>query len=59
MKVYTVKEVAEILHIGKNKAYALMNSSIFPSYRLNKNLYVTEESLKEWLTKIKGKNISI
>lgn len=56
-KVLTTKEVGAILRIGKNKAYTLMNSSTFPSYKLYGRLYVTEEALNNWLKKIENKKI--
>jgi predicted DNA-binding transcriptional regulator AlpA len=56
-KVLTTKEVGAILRIGKNKAYTLMNSSAFPSYKLCGRLYVTEEALNNWLKKIENKKI--
>jgi len=57
IKVLTTKDVGAILKIGKNQAYALMNSSAFPSYRLGGRLYVTQDALEEWLQKIRNKNI--
>lgn len=56
-KVLTVKDISAILRIGKNKAYTLMNSSTFPSYKLYGRLYVTEEALDNWLKKIENKKI--
>ena len=58
-KVYTVKEVSEFLHIGKNTAYALMKSDGFPSYKINQRYFVTDESLNQWLNSIKGKEFFV
>ena len=57
MRVYTVKEVSQILHLGKNQTYNLMKSKGFPSYRINRQYYVTDESLDKWLKNIINKTI--
>ncbi len=46
---YTVPEVAELLHIGKNKAYQLVNTEGFPSVRLGGRIIVPAEMLTLWL----------
>lgn len=55
MQVYTVKEVSQILHIGKNLAYNLMKTEGFPSYRIGKQYYITDEALNKWLKSIEFK----
>ncbi len=59
MQALTVTDLCGILKIGKNQAYALMNSKAFPSYRIGNKLYVTDDALAEWLKKIQGKNVVI
>lgn len=59
MEVLTVKEVSSMLKIGKNKAYQLMNSKAFPSFKIGNKLLITDEALYEWLQKSKGKQISL
>ena len=56
-KVLTVKEVSEILRLGKNQTYALMKSKTFPSYKIGNKIFVTEEALNSWLSKANGRNI--
>lgn len=58
-KVLTVKEVAEILRLGKNQTYTLMKSKTFPSFRIGNKLLVAEDALNEWITKVQGKNIAL
>lgn len=53
--IYNVEDIKRIFKIGNNKAYALLSSRGFPSFRLNKRLYVTKDNLEEWLAKTKGK----
>lgn len=57
--VHTVKSLSEFLHIGKNTAYALMKSDGFPSYRINRQYFITDESLKSWLKSIEGKKFFV
>lgn len=49
--LYTVEDVKEIFKIGRTKAYQLMVSDGFPSFRLNRKLYVSSEKLSEWVEK--------
>ena len=59
MKVLTAKDVSDILKLGKNQTYMLMNSKAFPSYKVGKKMFVTDEALEEWLRKIQGKTIVV
>ena len=59
MKVLTVKDVSDILKLGINQAYALMSSKAFPSYKIGKRYFVTNEALNEWLRKVQGKAIVV
>lgn len=55
VNILTPKDVCEMFDIGKNQAYALMNSEGFPSIRLNRKIYVEEDALREWLDSIRGR----
>ena len=57
MNVLTVKEVSKILKLGRDQTYALMSNPTFPSYRIGKKIFVTQEALTEWLNGIKGRTI--
>lgn len=59
MKVLTAKDVSDILKLGKNQTYMLMNSKAFPSYKIGKKFFVTDEALDEWLKKIQGKTVVV
>jgi len=49
-RVYTVKEIAEILGISKNAAYDLVKSENgFVTVRIGKTIRVPIESFDEWL----------
>ena len=55
----TVIELRNKLGIGRDKAYALMRSSAFPSIKLGKQYYVTEEALKNWLHRMEYKELNL
>lgn len=59
MKILTVKDLSSALSIGETKAYQLMRSKAFPSYRLGGKHYVTDEALYDWLRKAQGKTINL
>lgn len=53
--LYTVDDIQNIFKIGRTKAYQLMCSSGFPSFKLNKKLYISKEKLEDWIAKTSGK----
>lgn len=56
--LYTVRDIQEIFKIGRTKAYELMSSSGFPSFKINNRVYVEEQSLENWLRKREGKTFN-
>ena len=57
MQVLTAKELSAILKLGRDKTYALMGSKNFPSFKIGKQYFVTEEALTKWLRNADGKTI--
>lgn len=55
IKTLTVKDLMEIMGIGRDRAYALMHSAGFPSTRLGRTYFVTQENFYKWLNDNKGK----
>lgn len=53
--VYDTAGLAIVLDIGRDKAYALMQSKAFPSTRLGKKYIVSRASLETWLAKYAGR----
>ena len=47
--VYTVKEIQQILGIGRVQAYKLMSSGYFPVRRLGNKYLVSKEGFLGWL----------
>lgn len=50
----TVPEMAEMLGIGRIKAYELANIKGFPAIRLGKRIVVPVDQLKKWLEERAG-----
>ena len=48
-KFYKVSDIAEILDIGINAAYALAKRKDFPSIRIGKTIRVGKEAFDEWV----------
>ena len=48
MKYLNVKDLQKIMPIGRDKAYALMRSSVFPSVKIGGQYLVSEVALEEW-----------
>lgn len=48
-QVYTIEEIREILNIGKNAAYSLLNHHYFQTIRIGKSIRISKKSFDEWL----------
>lgn len=45
----SVRETAEALGIGRNRAYDLISAGVIPSVRLGRSIRVPKETLATWL----------
>lgn len=45
----TVREFGTSLGIGRKKAYELVNSKGFPSFRIGRKVLINREGLKRWM----------
>lgn len=54
-ELLTVKDLRRILPLGRDRCYALMHSSGFPSMRIGRNFFVRTTALLEWLDSYQGK----
>lgn len=50
-KAYTVEEVRLMLGIGRNSAYKLVHSGMFPLLKVGKSIRVSKSSFDSWLDK--------
>jgi len=48
-KMLTVKDIAEHLHIGINKAYAMVRLKGFPKIQIGNKFFIPEDKYLEWL----------
>lgn len=48
-EVYTVQELAELLHIGRNAAYDLVKSGKIRSIRIGKSIRIPRSALEKFL----------
>lgn len=53
--VLTVAELQEILNIGRNTAYALLNSSTIPAFRIGKKWRIPKDAVLHYLGQWKNK----
>lgn len=56
--LYTVSDIQTVFKLGRTKAYALMSSDGFPSFRMNNRLYVEEDKLRSWVSSRAGKSFN-
>ncbi|WP_221828602.1 helix-turn-helix domain-containing protein [Neobacillus niacini] len=57
MKLLKMDDVARILDVTNDRAYALIRAGIIPAVYLGRQVRVEEEQLKEWIKK-GGKSIT-
>jgi excisionase family DNA binding protein len=54
MQAYTVEEVAEILHVGRDKVYQLLRTGQLRSIKIGKLRRITEQHLAELVTSLEN-----
>ncbi len=59
IRIITVKELAGILKIGRDKAYSLMKNPSFPSIQIGNRYFVTEQALSGWLSANQYKQVIV
>jgi excisionase family DNA binding protein len=52
--VYTVQETAEILNIGMNKAYEMIQQKQIPFVRVGRKILIPKQTLEKWLVESAG-----
>ena len=52
MQAFTVDEVAEMLHIGRDKVYILLRKGQLRSIRIGKSRRITEDQLAEFVASV-------
>jgi excisionase family DNA binding protein len=54
LKVYTVEQVADMLHVGRDKVYYLLRTSQLRSIKIGKSRRITEQHLAEFIATLEG-----
>jgi excisionase family DNA binding protein len=52
MQAYTVEQVAEILHIGRDKFYQLLRTGQLRSIKIGNSRRITSQHLAEFITSL-------
>lgn len=52
MQAYTVEQVAEILHVGRDKVYALLRTGQLGSIKIGKLRRITSQHLDEFVASL-------
>lgn len=50
--VYSVKDVANLLNIGMNKAYDLINQKEIPVIKMGRTIRIPKKAFESWLNSI-------
>jgi excisionase family DNA binding protein len=58
MQAYTVEQVAEILHIGRDKVYYLLRTRQLRSLKIGKLRRITDEHLAELIASLEESGVS-
>jgi excisionase family DNA binding protein len=56
LQAYTVEEVAEILHIGRDKVYFLLRTHQLRSIKIGKLRRITDQHLAEFIAAMESKD---
>jgi excisionase family DNA binding protein len=52
VQAYTVEEVADLLHIGRDKVYYLLRTGQLRSIKIGKSRRITEDHLAEFVASV-------
>jgi excisionase family DNA binding protein len=52
VRAYTVEEVAEILHVGRDKVYFLLRSGQLRSIKIGKSRRITDQHIAEFISSL-------
>ena len=54
MEAYTVEQVAKMLHIGRDKVYALLRTGQLRSIKIGKSRRITQQHLAEFIATLEN-----
>ena len=56
--MFNVHDIMRIFKCGRDKAYSIMQTEGFPSFRIDGTYYVERDNLEKWIGSCKNKIIS-
>lgn len=56
--ILTISDLMDILHIGRNSAYRLVNSGVFRILKIGKQIRIPKESLEKYINGYYDYNMS-
>jgi predicted DNA-binding transcriptional regulator AlpA len=57
--MYDATDLKSIFKLSRSQAYALINTSGFPSMRIGKKILVEQKALEAWVDKQRGKTVYV
>ena len=54
-----VKDLQRELNIGRDSAYALMRAKAFPSIKIGRRYFVSEDAFARWLERYEGREFIV
>lgn len=58
MEAYTVEQVAKMLHIGRDKVYALLRTGELRSIKIGKSRRITQQHLAEFIAALEQDEVA-
>ena len=55
MKILNSKEIMQKLRIGKSTLYQLLKDPDFPTYKIGRKYYASEEEIDKWIVNKQNK----
>ena len=59
MDLYTIQDMMEIFHCGKNYAYRLTKLPGFPVLQIGRKIYIPKKGLEKWIEENMGTVITL
>ena len=57
--LYTTKDIQRIFKVGVSQSYYIMHAHGFPSFKINRTLYVEKSKLEHWIKSSTGREIML
>lgn len=59
IKMYSMKELQEVMNVGKNTAYKLVKLKGFPNIQIGNKILIPQDKLQEWIQNNNGAKINL